>query len=652
MNADDSIYLKRWVTERDADAFRQIVMRYSSMVFASARRVLGNAADAEDVAQECFQALASAQNPPAGYLGPWLHRVATNLALNKRRSESRLRAREHRYGKSRSTHVETTWNDIHGFVDEALAQLPDELRIPLVAHFLEGRSQTDVAAALGLPRQTLVNRLQRGVLEVRKHLARRGIVIGAAALAGLLASNMARADVVPKVTMAVLGKMALSGAGKHAILPAAPISVASGGVNAVVAGVAAMTIVCLAAVGYIMLRDKAPASQVQAATMPESQPIETSEPAKRDSAPFALADASSEAKPPAPKIVEKIPATVAEVLDAYADHQRRIQRISFSFFNSATWTRMLPANAGYPSNPRAETFEKGDIAYDGHRYYMLCHISGEDGGEYRLASHPHERILAFDGKQDWQWDGDGPGEVRGLGSIGKGAPLAETLEGTPSNGRYYGLWTMHDGSAAFGFFTLEGRRIDEILREVPTATLRTASDKGIDYAVVNADSAYGVFEVWFDRSHDYEIGRVFMLQDSRHFGRKGDMQRVSSGLTRKCAYNVTRFIEVDGEWVTKNYTRDFEESRPHTGWYYHKLSKNTRSAITLNPDFDSQEAFAFLRTVPEGSQWIYRNYVGERLEMTYWWEGGQLVPRPGAPVALPAKSEGNGTPFGAGSTRR
>ena len=652
MNAEDAVYLKRWVTDRDADAFRQIVMRYSGMVFASARRVLGNAADAEDVAQECFQALASAQNPPVGYLGPWLHRVATNLALNKRRSESRLRAREQRYGKSRSTHVEATWNDIQGYVDEALAQLPDELRIPLVAHFLEGKSQTDVAAALDLPRQTLVNRLQKGVLEVRKHLARRGVVVGAAVLAGLLTTNMAHAGIVPKVTMAALGRMALSGAGKHAMLPAAPTSAAGGGTNAIMVTVAAMAIVCLSAVGYFMVSDEPPTRQVQAAAMSESQPIETPEPRNEDVAQVVLAAASSDATLPAPTIVEERLDTVAEVLDAYADHQRRIQRISFSFFNSANWTRMLPANAGYPSNPRAETFERGNIAYDGHRYYNLCHIWGEDGGEYRLASHPHERVLAFDGKQDWQWDGEGPGEVRGLGSIGKGAPLAETLDGIPSNGRYYGLWAMHDGSAAFGFFTLEGRRIDEILREVPTATLRMASDAGIDYAVVNAASAYGDFEVWFDCAHDYEIGRVFMLQDSRHFARKGDMERISSGLTRKCAYNVTRFIEVDGEWVTKDYTKEVEESRPHTGWYYHKLSKNTRSAITLNPDFDAQEAFTFFRTVPEGSQWIYRNYVGERLEMTYWWEGGKLVPRPGAPVALPAKGESNGTPFGAGSARR
>ncbi len=45
---------QRWQSERDPEAFAELVSRYSGLVFGTCRRILGNAADAEDVTQECF----------------------------------------------------------------------------------------------------------------------------------------------------------------------------------------------------------------------------------------------------------------------------------------------------------------------------------------------------------------------------------------------------------------------------------------------------------------------------------------------------------------------------------------------------------------------------------------------------------------------
>ena len=212
MNANDAIYLERWIHHREPDAFREIVTRYAGMVYGAARRVLGGADGAEDVAQECFQALATAEKVPSSYLAPWLHRVATNLALKKVRTDIRRHAREEGYAAAQPQTASPRWDDIYEFVDEAIAALPDDLREPIVAHYLEGYSQKEIAQALDIPRQTLTNRIHKGIEEVRKTLRRRGIEVGGAALGTLFVANLAEAATVPPTLLASMGKIALSGA--------------------------------------------------------------------------------------------------------------------------------------------------------------------------------------------------------------------------------------------------------------------------------------------------------------------------------------------------------------------------------------------------------------------------------------------------------
>jgi len=92
--------------------------------------------------------------------------------------------------------------------------LPETLREPLVAHYFEGHTQTDIAAALGIPRQTVTNRIRRGVEELRQRLRHQGIATGTVALSSLLTANAAPASTLPPSLLTNLGKLALSGAGR------------------------------------------------------------------------------------------------------------------------------------------------------------------------------------------------------------------------------------------------------------------------------------------------------------------------------------------------------------------------------------------------------------------------------------------------------
>ena len=58
MKPTDSYLLQQWAVERDAGAFTIIVSRHGGMVFGTCRRILRDAAEAEDATQECFSTLA------------------------------------------------------------------------------------------------------------------------------------------------------------------------------------------------------------------------------------------------------------------------------------------------------------------------------------------------------------------------------------------------------------------------------------------------------------------------------------------------------------------------------------------------------------------------------------------------------------------
>lgn len=209
---DDSL-LQRWFSRNDPEAFRLLTAQHAGMVLGTAQRILQNRADAEDVAQETFQALAAAPKPPVGYLGPWLHRVALHLALKKLRGETRRRTREAAYSEAQPMTTEPEWNELAPCIDEALDALPEKLRAPLVAHFMEGRSQVETARTLGLPRQTVTNQIQRGLEELRGHLRKRGVEIGAAALAVVLLANAGPAT----ASAGLLTALAKLGAGEKVV---------------------------------------------------------------------------------------------------------------------------------------------------------------------------------------------------------------------------------------------------------------------------------------------------------------------------------------------------------------------------------------------------------------------------------------------------
>jgi RNA polymerase sigma-70 factor, ECF subfamily len=138
---------------------------YQDMVFSSAARLVGNDAQAEDIAQEVFtrayEHFSSLRTSPAA--GGWLKTVATHLALNYL---SRYRKRWRLFSDMRTgttndeSAPEIDWEvpdtllaDLgteqrRAVVDDALRRLPDHQRVPLVLYHFDGLSYQEIAIKL------------------------------------------------------------------------------------------------------------------------------------------------------------------------------------------------------------------------------------------------------------------------------------------------------------------------------------------------------------------------------------------------------------------------------------------------------------------------------------------------------------------------
>ena len=196
----------------DASAFQSLVKNHAGMVFATARRVTGNDALAEDVAQETFLELARKGQRITSSVGAWLHRVASRRACDAVRSESARRRTEASAAILDEGH-ECTWEEMEPVFDEALGELAEQERTAIIEHFLEARTQAEVAARLGVSQSTVSRLLDSSLVRLSERLRAKGMICGA----GLGAAMMQQSTLAaPHALVAALNKIALSGIGVSA----------------------------------------------------------------------------------------------------------------------------------------------------------------------------------------------------------------------------------------------------------------------------------------------------------------------------------------------------------------------------------------------------------------------------------------------------
>ena len=206
--------LAEYANTGSEEAFREIVSAYLGMVHGCALRLVdGNSQLAEDVAQIVFTDLARRAKTlsPEVIVGGWLHRRTCYAAATAMRSERRrfIREREAVEMNSRNSNEEALAG-VAPILDEAINELNDEDRGAIILRFFERWSHRAVGEALGTSEAAAQKRIERALEKLRVLLARRGVVLTAAALA--VAVGGASATAAPSGLAATISAGALANA--------------------------------------------------------------------------------------------------------------------------------------------------------------------------------------------------------------------------------------------------------------------------------------------------------------------------------------------------------------------------------------------------------------------------------------------------------
>jgi RNA polymerase sigma factor (sigma-70 family) len=214
----DAALLGRFVGQRDESAFAALVARHGSLVFGVCRRVLRDAATAEDAFQATFLVLArkaSTVRPPE-QLAAWLYGTARRVALQAQRAAQRRQQHERQVAPAPAPADpldQLTARELLLALDEEVQRLPPRYRLPILVCCLEGKSLEEAGRQLGWSAGSVKGRLERGRRRLQERLVRRGLTLSAALGAAEVARGTALAGLGVSLSMRTLrGALACAGA--------------------------------------------------------------------------------------------------------------------------------------------------------------------------------------------------------------------------------------------------------------------------------------------------------------------------------------------------------------------------------------------------------------------------------------------------------
>jgi len=171
---DDDLVAR--IAKGDVRAARQLVDRASPRMLAVGRRMLGDASEAEDVAQEVFLRVwrhAGAWKPGGARFDTWMHRVAINLCYDRLRRHREIvtDAVPERVDESPSAFDVAHARDVAVRVDRAMMVLPERQRAAITLCHYQELSNIEAADILDVSVDALESLLARGRRTLRSQLA-------------------------------------------------------------------------------------------------------------------------------------------------------------------------------------------------------------------------------------------------------------------------------------------------------------------------------------------------------------------------------------------------------------------------------------------------------------------------------------------------
>jgi RNA polymerase sigma factor (sigma-70 family) len=169
----------------DQSAYGELVQTYQGIAFRTAYLVAGNAADAEDAAQEAFVKGFYAMNRfrPGAPFRPWILQIVANEARNRRRSAGRRTALVMRTAADApsgeaapSPEAAILSGEQREELLAAVNGLREEDRLVIACRYFLELSEEETAATLGWRRGTVKSRLSRALERLRAQMGERAYV--------------------------------------------------------------------------------------------------------------------------------------------------------------------------------------------------------------------------------------------------------------------------------------------------------------------------------------------------------------------------------------------------------------------------------------------------------------------------------------------
>jgi RNA polymerase sigma-70 factor (ECF subfamily) len=182
------------------EQFTADAMQYAPQLFSTALRMTRNRSDAEDLVQETYiKGWRSFHTFQEGTnLRAWLFRIMTNTYINKYNAQKRKGTEVElddveelflykRLGSIDQSQLSSSAEDqmLELFTDDevknALEELPDDFRIPVLLSDVDGFSYKEISEMLEIPIGTVMSRLHRGRKAMQKMLyeyaRERGLIV-------------------------------------------------------------------------------------------------------------------------------------------------------------------------------------------------------------------------------------------------------------------------------------------------------------------------------------------------------------------------------------------------------------------------------------------------------------------------------------------
>lgn len=175
-HADPDEELVHRVGAGDKRAAAELVRRHLPRMVGLARRMLGDAAEAEDVAQEVFLRVwrhASTWQPGQAKFETWMHRVAMNQCLDRLRRSGRNAGEVSPEAPDARASATRALDDRQrrDRVRDALQALPERQRAALVLCYYQDRTNIEAAEILGVSVDALESLLSRARRTLKTTLA-------------------------------------------------------------------------------------------------------------------------------------------------------------------------------------------------------------------------------------------------------------------------------------------------------------------------------------------------------------------------------------------------------------------------------------------------------------------------------------------------